>query len=113
MIRGALPAAFISPAFDTRTECLLALVASQIASLGEIVSFKISKIKKAAERLLRQRAPRQVRSIVAIARQILRAAVQSYAGTGKPLGDLLVELSRPGVKLPRARDRTPHGPIDL
>jgi plasmid stability protein len=78
-----------------------------------MATLTIRNIDDETKRLLRQRAARHERSMEEEVRQILRSAVHPRPTGGKPLGDLLVELSRPGVVLPDVRDRTPHEPIAL
>lgn len=78
-----------------------------------MATLTIRNLDQETKRLLRERAGRHDRSMEEEARQILRSAVQPKPASVKPLGDLLVELSRPGVELPEVRDRTPHEPEDL
>lgn len=78
-----------------------------------MATLTVRNIDEATKRLLRQRAARHDRSMEEEVRQILRAAVSPSAAASKPLGDLLYDLSRPGVVLPVVRDRTPHEPIEL
>jgi plasmid stability protein len=73
----------------------------------------IRNIDETTKRLLRQRAARHDRSMEEEVRQILHSAVRPSATAGKPLGDVLFELSRPGVVLPDVRDRKLHEPIEL
>ena len=78
-----------------------------------MATLTIRNIDDETKRLLRQRAARHERSMEEEVRQILRSAVARRPAGGKPLGDLLVELSRPGFELPDVRDRKPHEPIAL
>lgn len=73
----------------------------------------IRNIDEQTKRLLRERAARHDRSMEEEARRILHSAVRPRPAGGKPMGSLLVELSRPGVELPDVRDRSPHEPIAL
>lgn len=78
-----------------------------------MATLTIRNIDDETKRLLRQRAAQHEHSMEEEVRQILRSAVRRHPAGGRPLGDLLVELSRPGVELPDVRDRTPHEPIAL
>ena len=78
-----------------------------------MATLTIRNIDDETKRLLRQRAAHHERSMEEEVRQILRSAVRPGPAGSKPLGDLLVELSRPGVELPEVRDRTPQEPIAL
>ena len=78
-----------------------------------MATLTIRNIDDETKRLLRQRAAHHERSMEEEVRQILRSAVGPHPVGSKPLGDLLVELSRPGVELPEVRDRTPQEPIAL
>lgn len=78
-----------------------------------MATLTIRNIDDETKRRLRQQAARHERSMEEEARQILRSAVHPRPTAGKPMGDLLVALSRPGVELPHVRDRTPHEPIAL
>ena len=78
-----------------------------------MATLTIRNIDDETKRLLRLRAARHEHSMEEEVRQILRSAVASHTAGGKPLGDLLVGLSRPGLELPDVRDRRPHEPIAL
>ena len=78
-----------------------------------MATLTIRNLDDETKRLLRQRAARHERSMEEEVRQIIRSAVGPHPAGGKPLGDLLVELSRPGLELPDMRDRRPHEPITL
>lgn len=73
----------------------------------------IRNIDEQTKRLLREQAARHDRSMEEEARRILRSAVRPRPAGDKPMGDLLVEISRPGIELPDVRDRSPHEPIAL
>ncbi len=79
----------------------------------DMATLTIRNIDDETKRLLRLRAAKHERSMEEEVRQILSAAVSEPQGMGRPLGELLVELSRPGVELPDLRDRAPHRPIKL
>lgn len=78
-----------------------------------MATLTIRNLDDETKRLLREQAARHDRSMEEEARQILRSVVGPRPTGGKPMGDLLVELSRPGVDLPDVRDQTPHEPIAL
>ena len=78
-----------------------------------MATLTIRNIDDETKRLLRQRAAHHERSMEEEVRQILRSAVRPSPAGSKPLGDLLVGLSRPGLELPDVRDRRPHEPIAL
>ena len=80
---------------------------------NEMATLTIRNVDEETKRLLRERAARHDHSMEEEARQILRSAVRPSARGRKPMGSLLMELSRPGVDLPDVRDRTPHEPPEL
>jgi plasmid stability protein len=78
-----------------------------------MATLTIRNIDDETKRLLRLRAARHEHSMEEEVRQILRSAAHPRPASGKPMGDLLVELSRPGVQLPDIRNHAPHEPIAL
>ena len=78
-----------------------------------MATLTIRNIDDETKRLLRRRAAHHERSMEEEVRQILRSALHPRPTGGKPMGDLLVGLSRPGLELPDVRDRRPHEPIAL
>ncbi len=78
-----------------------------------MATLTIRNLDDDTKRLLRQRAALHEHSMEEEVRQILRTTLRPQPTAGKPLGDLLVELSRPGVELPDVRPHTPHEPLAL
>ena len=78
-----------------------------------MATLTIRNIDDETKRLLRQRAALHERSMEEEVRQILRSALHPHPTEGKPMGDLMVELSRLGLELPDLRNRVPHELVAL
>ena len=75
-----------------------------------MATLTIGKLDDETKRLLQQRAVSHNRSVEEKARQILRSALRKDLRPADSIGDRLFQISRPGVELPDARDRTPYEP---
>lgn len=76
----------------------------------------IRKIDDAAKELLRQRAARRGKSLEAHLREMLEKLAREEAlspDVAQPLGDWLVEISRPGADLDEALNLIRSAPIRL